>query len=99
MDQRAERRQNEIRALIDSDGLTLERTREALRGLLEVTASAQTGPDVTAYHYLGDSVSCEVVTAEYAAREAVGDDLDESRVRALRLTNTKGRPGFGGSPT
>lgn len=99
MDQRAERRQDEIRVLIDSDALTLERARDALRALLEVTASAQTGPDVTAYHYLGDSVSCEVVTAEYAARGAVGDDLDETLVRALRPPRTGGSPGPGGSPS
>ncbi|WP_127453058.1 hypothetical protein [Streptomyces sp. B29(2018)] len=94
MDQRAEERQNEIRALIDSDTLTLEQAKEALLGVLEVTASAQTGPDVTAYHY-GDAVSATVVTAEYAARGDVGDDLDESLVRALRPQRPEGPPGFG----
>ncbi|MER8119208.1 hypothetical protein [Streptomyces sp. NPDC094031] len=95
MDQRAEERQNEIRALIDSDTFTLEQAREALHGLLEVTASAQTGPDVTAYHN-GGAVSDAVVTAEYAARGDVGDDLDESLVRALRPQRPEGPPGYGG---
>lgn len=99
MDQRAEERQNEIRALIDSDTLTLEQAREALRGLLEVTSSAQTGPDVTAYHYGGGAVCDAVVTAEYAARGDVGDDLDESLVRALRPQRPEGRPDLGSPRT
>ncbi|MEU4082619.1 hypothetical protein [Streptomyces venezuelae] len=98
MDQRAEQRQAEIRALIDSDTLTLEQARAALHGLLDVTASAQAGPDVTSYGY-GMDLPREIVDAEYAAREAVGDDLDESLVRALRPTGTEGRSGFGNSPS
>ncbi|MFJ6752361.1 hypothetical protein ACIQNI_29880 [Streptomyces sp. NPDC091266] len=83
MDQRASQRQAEIRTLINSDALTLEQARAALRDLLDVTATAQTGPDVTSYGY-GMDLPREVVDAEYAAREAVGYDLDEALVRALR---------------
>jgi hypothetical protein len=88
MDQRAEQRQSEIRALIDSDTLTLEQARATLHGLLDVTASAQTGPDVTSYGF-GMDPPREVVDAEYAAREAVGYELDESLVRALRPVATQ----------
>ena len=83
MDQRAAQRQAEIRTLLDSDALTLEQARAALRELLQVTASAQAGPDVTSYGY-GMDLPREIVDAEYAARETVGDDLDETLVRALR---------------
>ncbi|MCX4826655.1 hypothetical protein OG883_44245 [Streptomyces sp. NBC_01142] len=83
MDQRAEQRQSEIRALIDSDTLTLEQARAALHGLLDVTASAQAGPDVTSYGF-GMDLPREVVDAEYAAREAVGYEMDEHLVRSLR---------------
>ncbi|MFJ3176548.1 hypothetical protein ACIPJK_38120 [Streptomyces roseus] len=83
MDQRAEQRQAEIRTLIDSDTLTLEQARAALHGLLDVTASAQAGPDVTSYGF-GMDLPRETVDAEYAAREAVGYDLDECLARALR---------------
>ncbi|GGU38787.1 hypothetical protein [Streptomyces violascens] len=83
MDQRAIERQAEIRTLIDSDALTLEQARTALRALLDVTASAQTGPDVTSYGY-GMDLPREVVDAEYAGRETVGYDLDGLLLGALR---------------
>ncbi|MER0477060.1 hypothetical protein ABR737_01575 [Streptomyces sp. Edi2] len=86
MDQRAQERQDTLRQLIKSDSLTLDQARAALLDLLDVSAVAQTGPDVTAYHG-GGSFSFsheEVVDAEYAAREDVGNDVDGRMLDALQ---------------
>ncbi|WP_432139947.1 hypothetical protein [Streptomyces sp. bgisy154] len=83
MDQRVKQRQDTIRQLLDSDSLTLDTARAALLSLLDVTASAQTGPDVTAYGIDG-SLSREVVDAKYEGQEQVGDDLDATMLHALQ---------------
>ncbi|WP_329020372.1 hypothetical protein [Streptomyces sp. NBC_01601] len=82
MNQYARERQDKIHRLLDSDSLTLDTARAALRSLLDVTSSAQTGPDVTSYGIDG-SLSQEVVDAEYAGRDEVGDDVDSTLLRAL----------------
>ncbi|TLQ39199.1 hypothetical protein [Streptomyces marianii] len=88
MDQQATQRQTEIRSLIDSDTLTLERARAALLDLLDVSASAQAGPQVTSYGF-GMDLPGEIVDAEYAAREAVGYAMDAALLDALRPVATQ----------
>ena len=75
MDQRATQRQTEIRSLIDSDTLTLEQARAALRSLLDVAASAQAGPDVTSYGIDG-SFPREVVDAGRPICSDCGQPID-----------------------
>ncbi|MFF8786932.1 hypothetical protein [Streptomyces sp. NPDC015125] len=88
MDQRAEQRQSEIRALIDSDTLTLEQARATLHALLGVTASAQAGPNVTSYGF-GMDLPREIVDVQYEAREAVGNELDDALARGLRAASAQ----------
>ncbi|MFF9785616.1 hypothetical protein [Streptomyces nigrescens] len=84
MNRHSQQRQDTIRTLLNSDSLTLEHARAILLDLLDVTASAQTGPDVTSYGR-GGCLSSEVVDAEYQGREQVGDDVDDTMLDRLQL--------------
>ncbi|WP_327359754.1 hypothetical protein [Streptomyces sp. NBC_01304] len=83
MDQHAQQRQTALRQLIASDALTLELARAALLKLLDITESAQEGPDYKSYD-IGEGVAMEVVDAAFEARERIGDEVDDSLLDTLR---------------